>query len=176
MLRWLGTFVAVVYIAACSPTPAPTPSPTLPAPSTEAATLNVTGSGSLCGPWWYGCGAVLVVERPGWTLPVDWAPSPEDIQFAVDLRIDSEKAALVTGIREPGLEQIEPGDYLLAGILTRQSDSATPALLESSVGCSVEVTIPPGTESVSAEVKFRGGCTIDVSVDGSTAERSPSPT
>ena len=142
--------------------------------SAEAATLNVTGSGTLCGPWWFGCGAVLVVERPGWTLPADWAPRADDVQFDVDLRVESEAAALVTGIREPGLERVEPGDYLLVGILTRQSDSATNEPLEASVGCSIEVSIPRGTESVTVDVEFRGGCTIAVSLDGSALDRSPS--
>jgi hypothetical protein len=84
----------------------------------------------------------------------------------VDLRAQSEKPARVTGLREPGSERIEPGNYLFAGILTSKSDSPVDAPLESSVGCSVEVTIPPGTETVSVEVEFRGGCTIAVSIDG----------
>jgi hypothetical protein len=161
----------VVLIAACTPTPAPTPQPTLAQPSTAPATLSVTGSGKLCGPWWMGCGAVLVIEQPGWVLPAGWAPSRDDTQFAVDLRAGSERPARVTGVREPGLERLEPGDYLIAGILTRQSDIAT-APLESSVGCSAEVTIPPGTESVSVDLEFSGGCTIAVSMHGSTAPPS----
>lgn len=184
MARSLGKFLVVLLVVACTPTPSPTAVPTAPptavptAPPTAspnaAAELIVTGSGNRCGPWWMGCGAVLVIEQPGWSLPADWMPGDDDVHFAVDLRLGTEKPSRVTGVMQSGMERIEPGDYVLIGVLTMQSDSPPDSPLESSVGCSVEVSIPPGTVSVTVDVKFRGGCTLAVSMDPATPAPSSS--
>ncbi len=178
MSRLVVALLIAVLVGACdvkrppmaTPVVAQTPSPV---PVTPAA-LTITGSGWLCGPWWYGCGAVLVIAQPDWTIPADWAPGIDDIRFDGDRRAGSEKPTLITGAREPAPEWIESGDYRLVGILTRQSDVAD-APLESTVGCSADVSIPSGTRSISVDITFGNACMIDVSMDTPTLAPSASP-
>jgi hypothetical protein len=112
-----------------------------------------------------GCGAFLAVKPPGWSLPEDWAPGADDTRFAVDVAPGSDSPARVTGVGQPGRERIEPGDYRLVVIETRSPDTLPPTL-SALVGCSVEVSIPPGTRAVSVEVKWdHSSCMIAVSKD-----------
>jgi hypothetical protein len=165
MTRLLGAFLIGLLVNACTLTPAPTATAALPPPPTEAAILTITGSGELCGPWWYGCGAALAIEALAWELPGDWRPGALDTVFAVDLRVEGELPARVTGVRQQGRERIEPGDYKLVAIETMTPDTfPSGATFSARVGCSVEVNIPPGTRAVGVKVEWdNSSCTIAVS-------------
>ena len=166
MLRSLGAFLAGALIAACSLTPSSPPTPVSSSPSSDAAELIVTGSGILCVPWWYGCGAFLAVEPPGWTLPTQWVPEAADIGFSVT--ITKRDRVRVTGVQQAGIDRIDPGDYIFVVILTsRPEGAASPEpTMSASIGCSVEGTIPPGTGVVTVDVDFnQPPCVIKVSMD-----------
>ena len=124
----------------------------------------MSGSGVLCGPWWFGCGAILVVEAPGWSLPENWAPGPEDTRFAIEFSRNMEQTR-VRGITQVAQDRIEPGDHQLVVIKTESPDNATGGSFEASVLCSVEVAIPVGTRAVYVDVTFEAGCAIDVSLE-----------
>ena len=177
MPRSLGAVLVAVVVAACTPTPEPTATATPVAPSERAATLSVTASGKVVGPWWMGPGAVLVIAEPGWSLPAGWSPGAEDIELAVDMRAGSDGPMRVTGLRVPGPRSIEPGDYELVIVNIRRSDVPdTP--LEASFGCSVGLQVPPGTGIVRVDVKLgkrREPCRITVKVEGQTSAPSASP-
>jgi hypothetical protein len=169
MVRMLGAFLVAVLVAGCTSTPTSSPALFQPSPSANAASLSITGSGRLCGPWWRGCGAYLAIEQTGWRLPGDWTPSNDDIQFDLALRAGSERGPRVTGVLEPVPHRIEPGDYLLVGILTRTPDCCeSPPATSASLGCSLEVSIPPGTRAVTIDVQFGEACAIEVVLDGAT--------
>lgn len=155
----IRALLVAVGIVACTPTPSPTPTP-----ASGAARLNVSGSGALCGPWWFGCGAILVVEAPGWTLPENWAPSPEDTRFAIEFSRNMEQTR-VRGITQVAQDRIEPGHHRLVVIKTESPDTATDGSFEASVLCSIEVDVPPGTRAVNVEVTFATGCAIEVSLE-----------
>lgn len=167
MSRWRNALMVPLVVAACTPAPSPaSTSLVMPAsPSAAAATLSITASGTICGPWWMGCGAVLAIEAPGWTLPDDWAPAADDTQFAVDLIAGSERPTRVTGVRQQGQDRIEPGDYLFVGIMTMSPDSQTPGTLQATVGCSKAVKVPPGARAVRLDIEFASACSMDVSMD-----------
>lgn len=144
------------------PTPVGTPQ------AVDSATLTITGSGTVCGPWWFGCGAVLVIEDPGWTLPAGWTPDADDVVFDIKLQAGSDHPAPITGIIGSGPGRIEPGDYLLAGILTMNPDSPGDSGRRASIGCDAVLTVPPGTRSVTVALVFRNACSITVSMDPPT--------
>jgi hypothetical protein len=155
------------------PSTSPLASPSATPLATDAASLTVTGSGEFCGPWWYGCGAVLVVAPAGWTLPDDWAPSDRDTRFEVDVAIDG-SLARVTGVAQIGQDRIEPGVYRFVVVETESPDDEPQGTLYPSIGCSVEATVPPGTQAVTVAVEFRAGpCRISVSSDAPPGDRSP---
>jgi hypothetical protein len=167
MPRLLGAVLlgASVAVGACGPTPSAMPS-AMSSFSADAATLTINGSGELCGPWWFGCGAALVVEPAGWELQETWVLGADDTRFAVDPRVATEEGALITGVAQEGRNQIEPGDYTVAAILTMQSDVATPPP-SASLGCSVDMSIPRGTRAVTINVEFNvSHCAITVALDG----------
>ncbi|NJD26670.1 MAG: hypothetical protein FIA92_00030 [Chloroflexi bacterium] len=100
-------------------------------------------------------------------LPDEWTPSADDTEFEVDLRGGSDLPARVTGIRTPGQDRIDPGEYRFVVIVTRSPDNL-PRTVSASVGCSAEVTIPPLTGTVIVDVGFsysRADCTITVALD-----------
>lgn len=135
--------------------------------------LNVTGSGILCVPWWYGCGAYLAVESQGWVLPIPWAPDAADIGFSV--RITGRDRVRVTGAEQAGNDRIEPGAYTLVVIRTSRPEGVTPEpTMSAAVGCAVDLDVPPGTRVVSVDVEFSGpACTIEASLDAASAAPSP---
>jgi hypothetical protein len=170
MTRVLGSLLVAFLIAGCVPTPSP--SPAVPTVSSEAATLTITASGEFCGPWWFGCGGVLVIEPPGWQLPTDWSSGADDTRFAAERIAGSEEPATVMGVARQGQDRIEPGDYTVAGILTMQSDVATQPP-SASLGCSRELTVPRGTLAVTISIDFGvAGCTLTVSMDAPTPDPS----
>lgn len=173
--RLMAGIVGAIVLAACGARPSTPPAtaalPTLPPETGELATFTVTGSGEFCGPWWFGCGAALVVEAPGWTMPADWSPRPNDTLFDVDPMPDgADGPARVTGVREPGPNRIAPGDYRLVVIETQSGDTV-PARTTSRVKCTADMHIPAGTRAVVVDVVFGPGCTIAVRTD---PEASPS--
>ena len=173
MSRWRCALTVSLLVAACVPTPAPTLRPTAEPPSAEMATLTVTGSGVLCGPWWFGCGALLLIEAPGWTMPEDWAPSADDTQFEIGFARNMEETR-VTGIRRVAQDRVAPGAYRLVVIKTESPDTATDGSFEASVLCSSDVDVLPGTRTVRVDVDFASGCTIAVSIEGPSAPPSAS--
>jgi hypothetical protein len=171
MRRSVGALLVVLSIVACAPTPSSSPTSRPATPSPAAAALSVTGSGVLCAPWWYGCGAYLVVEPGGWTLPSDWARDAADIGFSG--RITKRDAIRVTGAEQAGNDRIDPGRYAFVVVLTSQPEGVSPQpAMSASMGCSVDVNVPPGARAVSVDVRFEGGCTIEVSIDEGTATPS----
>ena len=170
--RGLGAVAAALLVAGCgwslSPSGAPSPAPW----SSGAAAFVVKGSGEVCGPWWMGCGAVLAVEAPGWTVPEGWSPNDGDTQFAIDLRPGHDGPMRVTGIRPGGQDRIEPGQHRLVVILTMSPDNASPGTWIGRFGCAADVSVPPGTRMVVADVVFGPSCTISVAVDAAMPEPS----
>ena len=164
----LGAVALALLVVACAPNPSPSATQ-----SSDAASMTVTGSGALGGPWWMGPGAVFAVQPPGWTLEHDWAPRAEDTQFAVELVAGSEGPMRVTGVRQGGKDWIEPGHYQFVVITTRTPDSPPSAPLSAWFGCSVVVSIPTGTHAVNVDVEFGSSCTIAVSVESATPASSP---
>lgn len=156
-------FVAAFALTAAACGPNPPPSATI---EPTAARLNVTGSGLLCGPWWFGCGAVLVIETPGWSLPEGWEPNAEDTFFATEFSRNMERTR-VNGIRQVAQDRIEAGDYAFVVVKTTSPDSASPRTLNPAVGCSKAISVPPGARLVSVAVEFDGGpgCSMTVSIE-----------
>lgn len=162
-LRVAASFMlAIVNAGACSPPPS--------ASSVRPASLAVTGSGFVAGPWWFGHGAILTIASPGSSVPSNWSPSERDTVFDVALVAGSEDPAPVRGVRTRGADQINPGMYELVVVMTEQSDTAD-ATMSPSLGCSSLVTVAPGTVAVRVDVQFRVAeppCSITVSVEGLT--------
>jgi hypothetical protein len=158
----------LALVGGCSPAPTLAPAPTA-AQSASAATLSIAGSGGpFCGPWWYGCGAYLAIEAPGWTFPRDWAPSDGDTRFTVVPDISEKEPTKVTGVMQLGQERIEPGTYRLAVIETHTSDTSSngdPPRFDAFLLCTKDALIPEGTVSVGVEVSFSAnrGCAVTVS-------------
>jgi hypothetical protein len=119
-----------------------------------------------------GCGAYLTVESPEWSLPEDWAPTPDDTTFETDLRAGAETTR-VTGVRQAGRDRIEPGAYRIVVIKTLSPDTQPEGTFEASVLCMSDVEIPPGTRSVRVDVEFGAACMITTSLDDSTGAPGP---
>lgn len=165
---WLYAVIAALLAVGCAVNPSPSGTPV----SSGAARLIVTGSGELCGPWWMGCGAFLAVEPPGWRVPEGWAPSDDDTRFAAFPRGGDDGPVRVSGVMPGGQDRIEPGQYRLVVIETRTPDNASPGTWYGSFGCAADVTVPPGTRAVVADVIFELSCTIAVSLDVPTPDPS----
>lgn len=170
-VRAPGGLLAFALVSACgAPTP-PTgmpPSATPDAAAGPSATLTVSGSGFVCGPWYYGCGAILTVASPGSKAPVDWTPGAGDTWFKVAYETSSDGPYPVTGVGTPGQDRLDPGSYRLVVVMTEQSDVGG-ATMSPSFGCSADIVVVPGTVAVHVDVRLRvsaSPCSIAVSMEG----------
>jgi hypothetical protein len=167
-------------IFGCTPTIA-SELPTAVGPTATAngaPSLSVTGSGEFCGPWWQGCGAVLVVEQPGWSIPDGWRPSDRDTIFAIEPDLESPMAT-VRGVKRQGQASLETGVYEAVVIETTSPDDKPQGTLFAHVLCTATLDIPDGARSVTIAVTFGGTsfpCTAEVVLAGlAPSGASPSP-
>ena len=176
MRRPVGACLAIlILVAGCSPAPDRTEPPNSPTlqPAATAATLTVIGGGSFeCGQSFHGCAAWFVVRPSGWQPPQGWSPGLADAQLHPTG--NGRGTWLVIGAAEIG-PVLPPGDYVFALAFTEISDTEPYVLgtderpgsgiVNTTVPCTVELSIPPGTSQITVFATYGPVCRIDATLD-----------
>jgi hypothetical protein len=161
MPRNVGRFLAAfVFAAGCS-----VPGPTA-APPTATAALSVMGSGTFeCGNAFHGCTAWFLVRPPG---RGPGRPSLGDAELRPTG--DGRGRFALSGAAIGGPGALSPGDYSFAVVITEVSDiepfvlgthdQPGTGVVTTTVACTMDVTVPAGTQRVAVAAEIGPACRI----------------